>query len=129
MTKELFIPYEQALALKQLEFDEPCFGLFVRMNNKLLIKEVPNQQESEQYFGGILAPTYSQAFRFFREKYNIDAWVQPFMMGKLGPYLPDESYVYWIFKDGDFVADKVDFLDFEEAELECLKKIIEIVKK
>ncbi len=28
MNKE-FIPYEQALALKELGFDEPCFGYYV----------------------------------------------------------------------------------------------------
>lgn len=71
-----------------------------------------------------------QAFRWFREKHNIDAWVQPFVSEKQNgqPFLPDESYVYYIFKDGVYVDDAVNFLNYEEAELACLQKLIEIVK-
>jgi hypothetical protein len=76
------------------------------------------------------APLYSQVFRWFREKHNIDAWVQPFVSEKQNgkPFLPDESYVYYIFKDGVYVDDAVNFLDYEEAELACLQKLIEIFK-
>ena len=34
MNKE-FIPYEQALALKELGFDEPCFGYYNIKDNDL----------------------------------------------------------------------------------------------
>lgn len=71
-----------------------------------------------------------QAFRWFREKHNIDAWVQPFVSEKQNgkPFLPDESYVYYIFEDGVYVDDAVNFLNYEEAESACLQKLIEIVK-
>ena len=46
-----FVPPEEALALKELGFNEPCFCLFTRLNNQLLVKEMPNQQECEKYFG------------------------------------------------------------------------------
>ena len=105
MQKEI-IPPEQALEMKEL-------GLVGSMTKGLF-----------------LPPTFSQAFRFFRHNHNIDAWVQPFMMEKHGtPFLPDESYVYWVFKDGVLIADEVDFLTHEEAEIACLKKLIEIVKQ
>ena len=144
-----FIPYQTALDLKELGFDEPCFGLFVSMNNELLIKEMPNQQESEQYFGGILAPTFSQAFRFFREKYNL---VHEISWGK---YKGGVSFDYDIFslvlptddklgdendiyiekpmETYDSLAEKT-FRDresdsYEGAELACLIKLIEICKK
>lgn len=73
----------------------------------------------------------SMAFRWFRETYNIDAWVQPFVAQskKNIPYLPDESYGYFIFKDGVFVCDKVDLLGPEEAELACLIELIKIAKE
>ena len=128
MDKE-FVPYEQALALKELGFHEPCFAFY---NGKFI-------QSTEFDFDSYnsidvghhpLAPTFSQAFRWFRENYNIDAWVQPFVTEKSNGtlFLPDESYSYYIFKDGVFVADKVDLFDPEEAELACLIKLIEIVK-
>ncbi len=35
--KEHFVNYTQALALKELGFDEPCFGRFMKESNDLLI--------------------------------------------------------------------------------------------
>jgi len=128
MTNE-FIPYEQALALKELGFDEPCFGLWNLNNGKHEVDIIGVCKYSKEFkYREVLAPTFSQAFRWFREKYNIDSWVQPFTSEKSNGdlYLPDESYSYFIFKDGVWVADGVDFLEPEEAELACLKKLIEI---
>ena len=120
-----FLPYEQALALKELGFDEPCLATYHKELHTIIpiYAEYTNQDV-------IKAPLYQQAFRWFREKHNIDAWVQPFVSEKHGkPFLPDESYAYYIFEDGVYVADGVNFLDSEEAELACLKKLIEIVKQ
>jgi len=124
--KQEFVPYELALELKQLAFSESCFGGFYN-NGDLHIQRVDFQSSLE---GFCLAPLYSQVFRWFREKHNIDAWVQPFVSEKQNgkPFLPDESYVYYIFKDGVYVDDAVNFLDYEEAELACLQKLIEIFK-
>jgi len=126
MEKE-FVPYELAWELKQLGFNECCYGCFSGLDNReLRTSRVYTNRVSEN----IAAPIFSQTFRWFREKYNIDAWVQPFVSEKQNgkPFLPDESYVYYIFKDGVYVDDAVNFLDYEEAELACLQKLIEIVK-
>ena len=126
MNKE-FVPYQQSLELKQLGFNEECFGLFVR-DKSLLIKEMPNQQECE-YFGGILAPTFSQAFRFFREKYELYPYIETAI------FVDDNSivkYDYVILVDDNSPTEVYNNLPcdkFEEAELECLKKLIEIVKE
>jgi len=120
-----FVPYEQALALKELGFDEPCFGYY-NYNGTHFFDYKPKTDDKNL----TKAPLYQQAFRWFREKHNIDAWVQPFVSEKHGkPFLPDESYAYYIFEDGVYVADGVNFLDSEEAELACLKKLIKIVKQ
>ncbi len=121
--KNEFIPYESALELKQLGFNEPCLSYYEGESFSHHLASI----KGDDYI--IPSPLYQQAFRWFRDKHNIDAWVQPFMMEKHGtPFLPDESYSYQIFKDGVLVADEVDFLNPEEAELACLKKLIEIVK-
>jgi hypothetical protein len=135
--KKNFVPYKQALALKKLGFDEICLAWY---NSKgQLLAEITIGYEQTDFFytqddmeeNQCIAPTFFQAFRWFRQKHNIDAWVQPFVSEKQNgkPFLPDESYAYYIFEDGVYVADGVNFLDSEEAELECLKKLIEIVKK
>jgi len=126
MSKD-FTLYQEALELKELGFDEPCFGLYAPPSKTIFLHHYGLLSAKEQ----VLAPTYSQAFRWFRKKYNIDSWIQPFTSKKSNGvlYLPDESYSYFIFKDGVWVDDKVDFLEPEEAELECLKKLIQIVKE
>jgi len=149
MLSKDFVNYDIALEMKQLGFDEPCFGLFVSMNNELLIKEMPNQQESEQYFGGILAPTFSQAFRFFREKYqlvheiswskykgglNFDYDIFSLVLptddelGDENDIQPDKSMeTYDSLVDKGFRWHESD--TYEQAEQSCLIKLIEIVKE
>jgi len=131
MEKE-FVPYELALELKQLGFDEPCLRYIYTGDtgnnyDHYLMVEFKNCNEDMLC---ISQPLYQQAFRWFREKHNIDAWVQPFVSEKQNgkPFLPDESYAYYIFEDGVYVADGVNFLDLEEAEMACLKKLIDHCK-
>jgi hypothetical protein len=110
MEKE-FIPYEQALALKELGFNEPCLGLY--HNDKTFY---PTQCKSHEQFHGQIcsAPLYQQAFRWFREKYNVHMF----------PTKYDETK-WWV--NWATWTSKV-FDTFEEAEFECLKKLIEIAK-
>ena len=124
MNKE-FIPYEQALELKQLGFDEPCFGCYdekrvVGLTVMSIKKYYTNSKEDTW---NCSAPLYQQAFRWFREEYG---------------------YYYEIFVDDDktfgfmisyFIeigrADKPIqrmYTTYEEAELECLRKLIQLVK-
>lgn len=117
-----FVSYNQALSLKELGFDEPCFGLFVR-DKSLLIKEMPNQEECELFFGGILAPTFSQAFRFFREKYTLYSIISTIMHT-----YPNLQFYFKIQGlNNGMIIDK--FNSYEEAELACIDKLIELTKK
>ena len=76
MEKE-FIPYKIALALKEIGFDEKCFGFY---ENEILkptsyVNDFNNgtnhNVDFDNVFRTIKAPTFSQAFRWFREVYNI----------------------------------------------------------
>lgn len=123
-----FIPYEEALALKELGFDELCFGLF-DMRGKFIVKPFANQTMSENEFGGCSAPLYQQAFRWFREKYKINAWVFiecleiRFQIQKQNGEL---LYVYP--SNEELFGDMEEFILIEEAELACLRKLIKTVK-
>ena len=116
--------YEESLELKQLGFDEPCLGFYER-NQELIIQECL----ITDFHGDSLqcvAPTYSQAFRWFREKYNMPSKTEATFESET----PNQyHYFYQIitndFIDGDGVMLK---WTYEKAELECLKKLIEIVK-
>jgi hypothetical protein len=141
MTKE-FVPYTLALKLKQLEFDEPCFSIW--KNDKLISVGGHwgmNITHSMFGFEGDMfaldecrAPTFSQAFRWFREKYSLGHEIScPYSSthfgknvkiineGKFEAFITDEEQLS--FTDEDFLHDT-----YEEAELACLDKLIELVE-
>lgn len=68
MNKE-FIPYELALELKELGFNEKCAAHFLG-EDEIELKWEMHRNLSINTTNLIQAPTFSQAFRFFREKYN-----------------------------------------------------------
>jgi hypothetical protein len=139
MNKE-FISYELALELKQLGFDEICFGYWYTEQEEF--KKIDIQLSSIGFLEGepdyILAPTFSQCFRWFREKHKLNGEVN---------YLPNvEKYGIItsdmagmkpkdLSKKENFEISKkvtnnfVKYDTYEEAELECLKKLIQIVKE
>jgi hypothetical protein len=119
MNKE-FNPYEQALALKELGFDEPCFGWYTLEGDgakPIFVFEYCLKQD----IGLCLAPTFSQAFRWFREKHRLYSWITM----ELG----NKSTFCWVLS-GEHTSTQYAayFHTYEEAELSCLNKLIEIVK-
>ena len=124
-----FVPYTEALELKQLGFDEPCFGWY---DSKY--QEILNYNHTHNSCGWLngnhcTAPTFSQAFRFFREKYGL----RNRNYGSLN-YSGTISEYFEIFQYAKGTSDKVlsiivGSLTYEEAELACLRKMIEIVKQ
>jgi len=133
MNKE-FIPYEEALALKELGFDEPCFGRYYYKELYPMLN--PQSEETELVFEfgqyikqtevTILAPLKQQAFRWFREECNLLHIINI----DLSDNLKDKVYVYSIEDHlGSIVDRSEEFKTYEEAELACLKKLIEIVNQ
>ena len=122
MEKE-FIPYEQALALKELGFDEECFS-FYNTNEMLILSEFL-WKNSYSNGADIVAPTFAQAFRCFREKYGLYHAI-----GLDNSLENDINCDYQIINHSQSISEsETDFKTYEEAELECLKKLIEIVKE
>ena len=119
MTQE-FIPYEQALALKELGFDEPCFGIWMERSNKHDVIYVAKQEDAwmAEENDGILAPLYQQAFRWFREKHELAHNIHPITYDC---YVVNQKYIK--------IYDIGDFNRYEEAELACLIKLVELVKQ
>ena len=81
MNKE-FVPYKEAIALKELGFNEPCITWYfdTRVDIKLYPESQPGSGLSLKGFKnshkkiGITdctAPLYQQAFRWFREEYGL----------------------------------------------------------
>lgn len=133
MEKE-FIPYELALELNELLFNEPCFGYWSNWAVQepfLLTCELGKEIESASINRkNILfkAPTFSQAFRFFREKYDLHPSIESYNQDENGNDI-EYTYTYCVVTNKNLPKEWNKFYNtYEEAELECLKKLIEIVK-
>lgn len=143
-----FCTYSQALRLKALGFDEPCFGRFyIKPKCKVFsvdekgrhyqIKNTPKKLYTiGEHFvlnddNAITAPTFSQCFRWFREKYNLHQSIIKYSGSK----------IYWC--QIEMISDKKDksgeyeviyatslstFTKYQDAELACLEKLLEIVE-
>ncbi len=127
-----FVPYKQALELKKLGFDEPCFGYYGE-NQKLIWKSgyepwINSERNLvDNHFAA--GPTFSQAFRWFREKYNLFCEIQ--IDRTTEPKFCFDIFQYEHFGNYEKIEVKEWYLyrTHEEAELECLRKLIEITKK
>jgi hypothetical protein len=114
-----FVPYQESLELKELGFDESCFGFYER-DKELIIQEC---EITDFHFDSLqcLAPTFSQAFRWFREKYG---WVAEIH----GSPQHDHFYANVLLHAKGEVGNSKICDTYEEAELDCLRRLIEIAK-
>ena len=120
MEKE-FVPYELVVKLKALGFDEECFGYYhvnVGYTKGYAFCYFDKPKRFKDGFD-LLAPTFSQAFRWFREKNGFPI-----------PYIQRLTKMGEVF----YVSQIIDLMNpintstYEEAELACLEKLIEIVE-
>jgi hypothetical protein len=118
-----FVEYTEVLELKALGFDEPCFGFHSKIHGLMMVK-TSGSSSLYKDAGECLAPTYSQAFRFFREKHGLFSEIQPYLI--IGTQW---RYTITNRNNSSGLPHKEQFETYEEAELECLIKLIDIVKK
>jgi hypothetical protein len=137
MEKE-FVPYELALRMKQLGFDGSCFAIwsgFDEQNFSITDTirlyssgfRINGTQSSKFYINDfnslrVAAPTFSQAFRWFREKYDLHHVIHQFTFKKG----TDEEYLAEVAKADDTFSE---CRTYEDAEVACLEKLIEIIEE
>jgi hypothetical protein len=135
--KKEFIPYEQALALKELGFDNETLKSYdtsvVGLDGKYLLDDWYDVKRVNT----VKAPLYQQAFDWFRKKHNLyaeislDSYREPYelkvIIKKLDPtntFVTDSWYPYQPPNGLGGFSNQ----EYPLARLECLKKLIEIVK-
>ena len=121
--ESLFCPYELALELKELGFDEISLFYYDAAYEGNPLSHCPHLLLNSQLEGfenePISAPLRQQALRWFREKYKLLSFVDI-----------DSSYrIYCDDIKFDLDIDSRIFKTYEDAELECIKKLIEIAKE
>ena len=119
-TENEFVPYELAVKLKALGFGEHCFGYYhvnegYTKGYAFCYFDKPKRFDSDI---GLLAPTFSQAFRWFREK----GFLIDFSSHNKDTH---DFYFKWS-EDKSILSDTYD--TYEETELACLSKLIEIME-
>jgi hypothetical protein len=131
-----FVPYIESLKLKEVGFNEPCIAGYSNSTEKLEFYSRPLVTKDSFT---VDAPTFSQAFKFFREKYGYDCSFEDELV-----YDDDDKEIemwdFFIYKTKQAsVCKKMTFCSNnhdtyvesfcrEEAELACLRKLIQIVK-
>ncbi len=128
-----FIPYEQALALKELGFSSP-YSIGGYQGGAVFYYEKGNlyydgrlMYSSDAHSGQIDAPLYQQAFKWLLEKHHL-----------YGIILPTIT-LNWTFKTITVLQDivevppynhvhAIDYNTYNEARLACLKELINLVK-
>ncbi len=121
--QEHFINYNQSLALKELGFDEPCFGAYRSHSHFIGHLDIQycttNNLKQYEWLLHTLAPLKSQVFKWFRENYKIQSLIQEYLLN---------TYMYTIDDGINSDISIVGFETYEEAESACIDKLIEIVK-
>jgi hypothetical protein len=131
--EENFINYNQALALKQLGFDEPCFGKYdTHIADHWVLNILPEEHQFQNTNNACIAPLKQQALRWFRDKHNLRGFI-----GFRPNVKQFDFHIYDMSLSGiDYVKQRSleeyikDLLvgTHEEAESACIDKLIEIVK-
>ena len=127
MIKE-FVRYELAVKLKELGFDKKCFCNWEESWSPEPEHEIRMVLTTDQTWlrpGWVRAPTFSQAFKWFREKNQLDTSINTVY----SKYNDTLSKKYSGVIDDKSVFTNIGFYDtYEEVELACLDKLIEIAE-
>ena len=125
MEKE-FISYDEAMNLRAIGFDIPCISYYYIIGAPdepyppvLYLNEADELPIDYNNFGCgdiVSAPTFSQCFRWFREKHG------------LGHMINGIGFETFIMNIGGIIEVFPMFKTYEEAELACLNKLIELIK-
>ena len=112
-----FVIYPIAIKMKELGFNEPCLAGYDD-TEKLHIRNVDFQSD---FKGFCLTPTYQHIFRWFRKNfhwtYKVNQVTKNNWSYTLENFPNDRNYYGQLYKS------------FEEAEIACVEKIIEFIKR
>jgi hypothetical protein len=128
--KTLFVPHELTLELKELGFDEPYwFGYYLCRNSATGVRlEITTNWIDLTPYDSVSckAPTFYQAFKWFDENTFLRGFVTPSAM--IGHF--DWCIVIEEKKNSNEIQifSTEFYVERNEAELACLKKLIEIQK-
>lgn len=142
--EKLFIPYEEALELKKLRFDEKCLGAYKNKGKlEITTSDYWDNQSIIIISNGTtcklkcLAPLYQQAFDFFRKEYSLFHNIWNYTHNEPAHIMIPYRFIFSIDEDWICIVGKKHetglfekyYDSYELAELACLRKLIELAKQ
>lgn len=116
--REQFVPYELALKLKELGFNEDYLGVWMK-DRSLVIK-------GEQLYDDIKAPLWQQVFDWFRCQYSLHTEIRSYTAERFTFVIQElKNTVKYI----EYGGINNTFKTYQEARQSCLLKLIELCKK
>lgn len=128
---DIFIPYQEALNLKDLGFKEICLGVYILNPDNTITHDIGISIYNKIPNNYVNMPLYSQAFKWFRDKYNLIFQINYLFNGNYQVVIHKNTHKYMESTQNlnNYCIDELpDNYSYEEAEKNCLKKLIEIVK-
>ena len=133
--KKYFVPYEIALALREIGFDEPCFTYWVHDGEQITFATDHNRfgwsmigftnSQMDKKHGLCTAPLYDQVIDWFIKKHDIIIY----------PFYDKSTYYAWLvnlIKGNEYISvshPKDKFPNRYEALNTGILKAIEIIKQ
>lgn len=122
--------YEHSLALKELGFDEECFGFYFFNGDKFefqFAKFATNSYFKDSQFKEVTIPLKSQAFKFFREKYGLFSYVEPVIVEQATSPIKFD-YVILEYNGDEEQFKNFPYHTYEDAENALIDMLIKICK-
>ena len=136
--KREFLTYEQSIDMRAIGFNEPCLAYYDKDGD--FLGDISVNEDTDNLYtnadfvmyqdfkvADVSAPTFSQAFRWFREKYELtsEVCVEQYRRKTNKKWMFSITYLN---EDAMYEHSKTTFENYEEAELACLNKLIEIIE-
>jgi len=120
---EHFCSYNQALALKELGFDEPCIAFYSKQLLTFHTHGIDPHfifKRNTELWSSPSAPLKQQVFKWFRDEYNINHVIDK-----------HRKFGFWIklWNNLTCLGEFDEIKTYEEAESACIDKLIEIIKE
>ncbi|MFJ1411717.1 hypothetical protein [Capnocytophaga canimorsus] len=115
--KDIFVPYDIAVQLEGIGFDEPCVAVYSK--GKLNIFDPNDSVQWVMFEGDFFVPTWEQVKKWFREKnYSYNTYKAS-----------DLTHFSEVYKNNNEYLGGTDFFKtYEEAREALIYKLIEIYK-
>lgn len=113
-----FATHKQALQLKELGFNEVCISVYSEKGELSPLQNMEVRNSNVPSY--CTAPLRQQVFRWFR---NNGFAINIYSSGN------DNKDWYYLIKKGTIDTNDIVYNNYEEAELDCLNKLIQILKE